>query len=55
MRGERMAMKKRPYELSVWVEQLNGSNSKIEKKGIIIGAMICHISVKQQTLFLKEN
>lgn len=33
-----MAIQKRPYELSVWVEKLNGSNSKIEEKGVIIGA-----------------
>lgn len=33
-----MAIQKRPYELSVWVERLNGSNSKIEEKGVIIGA-----------------
>ena len=33
-----MAIQKRPYELSVWVEKLNGSGSKAEEKGIIIGA-----------------
>ena len=33
-----MAMLKYPYELSVWKEELNGSNSKIEEKGVIIGA-----------------
>lgn len=33
-----MAIQKRLYELSVWVEKLNGSNSKIEEKGVIIGA-----------------
>lgn len=33
-----MAMIKHPYELSVWKEKLNGSNSKIEEKGVIIGA-----------------
>lgn len=33
-----MAIQKRPYELSVWVEKLNGNNSKIEEKGVIIGA-----------------
>lgn len=33
-----MAIQKRPYELSVWVEKLNGSGSKTEEKGIIIGA-----------------
>lgn len=33
-----MAIQKRPYELSVWVEKLNGSNSKVEEKGVIIGA-----------------
>lgn len=33
-----MAIKKHPYELSVWREKLNGSNSKIEEKGVIIGA-----------------
>ena len=33
-----MAIQKRPYELSVWIEKLNGSGSKAEEKGIIIGA-----------------
>lgn len=33
-----MAMIKHPYELSVWKERLNGTNSKIEEKGVIIGA-----------------
>ena len=33
-----MAIQKRPYELSVWIEKLNGNNSKIEEKGVIIGA-----------------
>lgn len=33
-----MAMIKHPYELSVWKEKLNGSDSKIEEKGVIIGA-----------------
>ena len=33
-----MAIQKRPFELSVWIEKLNGSNSKIEEKGVIIGA-----------------
>lgn len=33
-----MAIKKHPYELSIWIERLNGSNSKIEEKGAIIGA-----------------
>lgn len=55
MRGERMAMKKRPYELSVWVEQLNGSNSKIEKKGIIIGAHDMSYLGKATNLVLKRE
>jgi hypothetical protein len=33
-----MAMIKYPYELSVWKEELKGSNKKIESKGVIIGA-----------------
>lgn len=33
-----MALKKRPYELSIWTEKLNKNNSKIEEKGAIIGA-----------------
>lgn len=50
-----MAMKKRPYELSVWVEQLNGSNSKIEKKGIIIGAHDMSYLGKATNLVLKRE
>lgn len=33
-----MGMIKYPYELSVWKEELNGTNKKIESKGVIIGA-----------------
>lgn len=50
-----MAIQKRPYELSVWVEKLNGSNSKIEEKGVIIGAHDMSYPGKATNIVLKRE
>lgn len=50
-----MAIQKRPYELSVWVEKLNGSNSKIEEKGVIIGAHDMSYPGKATDIVLKRE
>lgn len=50
-----MAIQKRPYELSVWVERLNGSNSKIEEKGVIIGAHDMSYPGKATNIVLKRE
>ena len=50
-----MAIQKRPYELSVWVEKLNGSNSKIEEKGVIIGAHDMSYPGRATNLVLKRE
>ena len=50
-----MAIQKRPYELSVWVEKLNGSNSKVEEKGVIIGAHDMSYPGKATNIVLKRE
>lgn len=50
-----MAIKKKPYELSVWTEQLNNGSSKIEKKGIVIGAHDMSYLGKATKIFLKKE
>ena len=50
-----MAIQKRPYELSVWVEKLDGNNSKIEEKGVIIGAHDMSYPGKATKITLKRE
>ena len=50
-----MAIQKRPYELSIWIEKLNGNNSKIEEKGVIIGAHDMSYPGKATNIILKRE